>query len=238
MNALYSNFNIELTPQKRSEISWNVMQQRIAPQHPYLKTLLNEEKKTSWYYFDRKVGGHDVRFICLNSNARGNPDQMEWFKKTCEGFNGPVIVYAHHPIYSMGEHSMETASVEFRKEYAEVVSKYATLYISGHEHNYQRLCAADPSKGPIKGPVFIITGGGGAPIKDNKEMAKVPDADKPYPEGWNKFLEQKYNFITMTFSESGKGLDIKVEAYGWQGEDKPEGKAEKIESFDVLWQPD
>jgi hypothetical protein len=175
-----------------------------------------------------------VRFVCLNSNVRGSKEQLEWFKKTCEGFDGPIIVFAHHPIYSVGEHAGEKFTIDYRNEYKEPISKYATLYLCGHEHNYQRFSATDPKKGPLKGPVFIVTGGGGAPIRDNKESEN--EEGKFYPDGWNYKLKQQFNYVKLIFRETTSGLTINVRAYGWKGEEKLEGKSKLIESFDIRWQ--
>ena len=234
MNELYQRFNTDLPVEKRKEVSWNVMKGRIFPKHPYLKDIVNTGKEASWYYFDKKAGKENVRFVCLNSNVRGSEEQLEWFKETCEEFDGPIIVFSHHPIYSVGEHAGEKFTIDYRNEYKEPISKYATLYLCGHEHNYQRFSATDPEKGPLKGPVFIVTGGGGAPIRDNKESEN--EEGQFYPDGWDYKLKKQFNYVKLIFNETESGLTITVRAYGWKGSGKPEGDPKLIESFDILWE--
>ena len=59
----------------------------------------------------------------------------------------------------------------FRDRYAKIFNNTANnvlLVISGHEHNYQRICKTDQT-GSMQLPVYVVSGGGGADLTGQAE---------------------------------------------------------------------
>ena len=72
----------------------------------------------------------------------------------------------------------ESKASRFRDRYAKVfnnASNNIVLVISGHEHNYQRICKTDKTGG-IQLPTYIISGGGGADLTGEGEcnVSQIP----------------------------------------------------------------
>jgi 3',5'-cyclic AMP phosphodiesterase CpdA len=107
----------------------------------------------SWYV--ERIG--PVRFVVLDSNRVGDPDQQAFLTSTLDPQRDApwTVVVFHHPAYSCGKH----------KSTPEVVADWEPLFadggvdlvLNGHDHNYQRFEAVD-------GVTHVVTGGGGAPL--------------------------------------------------------------------------
>jgi hypothetical protein len=107
----------------------------------------------SWYV--ERIG--PVRFVVLDSNRVGDPDQRAFLASTLgDGTTAPwTVVVFHHPAFSCGKH----------KSTPEVLADWEPLFadggvdlvLNGHDHNYQRFEAVD-------GVTHVVTGGGGAPL--------------------------------------------------------------------------
>lgn len=139
----------------------------------YLKEILRETTNgQSWYSFFKEVNGLKIKFIALNSSLPDDKEQHQWFLGELMQFGGPKIVFAHFPPYSIGHHgctdmlNSKSKAARFRDRYTKVFnhpSNNIILVISGHEHNYQRICKTDKTGG-ISLPIYIISGGGGAEL--------------------------------------------------------------------------
>ena len=139
----------------------------------YLKEVLCETKDgQSWYSFIKETDGLKIKFIALNSSLPDDEDQFQWFLNELRQFSGPKIIFEHYPPYSTGFHGCldlmdnKSKASRFRDRYAKIFNNAANnvvLVISGHEHNYQRICKTDQT-GSMQLPVYIVSGGGGAEL--------------------------------------------------------------------------
>lgn len=125
-----------------------------------------------------------AEFFMLNTNDAPEPDpwatQMAWLKqKLQQSQQAQVpwkIVCGHHPIYSSGyygndQHLIQQLTPLFR-EYG------VQLYINGHEHSYERTQ-------PIQGTTYLITGIGGAYLRDVRRSS------------WTAYAEKLYGFTAL-----------------------------------------
>ena len=139
----------------------------------YLKEVLCETKDgQSWYSFVKEADRLKIKFIALNSSLPDDEEQFQWFLNELKQFSGPKIIFEHYPPYSIGFHGCldlmdsKSKAARFRDRYAKIFNNTANnvlLVISGHEHNYQRICKTDQT-GSMQLPVYIVSGGGGADL--------------------------------------------------------------------------
>lgn len=104
-----------------------------------------------------------VQFFALNTNQFNNT-QRQWLQSELAKSKTPwKIVYAHHPIYSSGQHGSSKALIRDLKPLLEAYR--VPLYLAGHDHEYERFA-------PKNGVTYIVSGGGGASLrKFNKPVA-------------------------------------------------------------------
>jgi len=139
----------------------------------YLKEVLCETKDgQSWYSFVKEADGLKIKFIALNSSLPDDEEQFQWFLNELKQFSGPKIIFEHYPPYSTGFHGCldlmdnKSKASRFRDRYTKVFNNPTyniVLVVSGHEHNYQRICKTDQT-GSMQLPVYIVSGGGGADL--------------------------------------------------------------------------
>ena len=98
-----------------------------------------------------------VDFFALDSNWMDG-DQLAWLEKglSCSDSRWQVV-YLHHPMYSSGKHGSDISLREALEPV--LVRGGADVLLAGHEHNYERTT-------PREGIVHIVTGGGGAELRD------------------------------------------------------------------------
>lgn len=138
-----------------------------------------------WFSFE--AGG--VHFIILDSTDPENSMQMDWLRKD---LSSPASREAdfrvgvfHHPPYSAGGHD----SLESLRSLWEplLVEHQVDLVFNGHNHFYQRSWPVIDGRVVTRGqridgvdvfptgmaPVYVVTGGGGAPLYDPEEAEFV-----------------------------------------------------------------
>ena len=100
-----------------------------------------------------------IRFIILDSvlDIAPGSEQFSWLQKQLKE-DIPTLLILHHPVFSSGEHSDELGLQLFLPELLQKSSVKAVF--SAHDHNYER--------SEFKGITYIVTGGGGAPLRENK----------------------------------------------------------------------
>ncbi len=111
-----------------------------------------------WYSVER--GG--VRFIILDSHSKLGPGspQYEWLKAEMDRPGKKVFtaVILHNAVFSSGHHLPDAEVV---RELVPVLEVHgADIVFSGHDHHYERSYR--------NGIYYIITGGGGAELRDRK----------------------------------------------------------------------
>jgi hypothetical protein len=101
-----------------------------------------------WYAFD--IGGWHL--LSLNSQTPADPDQLRWLQRQLAA-NGPgtcTVAFWHRPRFSAGLHGDQPDLALLW----EAVLGHATLVLSGHDHDLQRLH-------PIGGVTELVVGAGG-----------------------------------------------------------------------------
>jgi 3',5'-cyclic AMP phosphodiesterase CpdA len=104
-----------------------------------------------WRYYTFRKG--PVQFFGLDTNDNADwARQLEWLEESLARTIAPwKVVFAHHPLYSSGMHG---SSVELQEKLKPIFAKHKVqLYLSGHDHNYER-------SQPIDGTTYIVHGGG------------------------------------------------------------------------------
>lgn len=134
-----------------------------------------------WFSFD--AGG--VHFIILDSTDAKNEDQELWLKEDLasaesRGADFRIAVF-HHPPYAAGGHD---SRLSLRKSWELLLVEHQVdLVFNGHNHYYQRTWPVAHGEVPAgvrkqdgndvfptgKAPVYVVTGGGGAPLYEPKE---------------------------------------------------------------------
>jgi len=189
----------------------------------YLKEVLCETKDgQSWYSFVKEADGLKIKFIALNSSLPDDEEQFQWFWDELKQFSGPKIVLAHYPPYSTGFHGCldlmdnKSKASRFRDRYVKIFNNTANnvlLVISGHEHNYQRICKTDQT-GSLQLPVYIVSGGGGA---DLTGQAACDTSQMPMDGFRCLGLITAYQFIDIVADTDDKdNLTLKCKVLGLQ----------------------
>jgi uncharacterized protein (TIGR03437 family) len=96
------------------------------------------------------------------------------------------VLFFHHPPYATGNHEGDINGDLVRRRVAPIVDRYGVdLVLSGHEHSYQRTfpLAAGRPLDPGLGTVYLVSGGGGAPL--------YPVLPRPFLEFGDAF----YNYL-------------------------------------------
>lgn len=156
------------------EVLCEEIRDKLPPSYSsYLKEVLKDTAEDqSWYSFIRETNGLEIKFLILNSSLPDDEEQFQWFLNELKQFSGPKIILEHYPPYSLGIHSCadlidkESRASRFRDRYVRFFNDSANnvlLIINGHEHNYQRICRIHTTGG-VQLPIYIISGGGGAPL--------------------------------------------------------------------------
>lgn len=99
--------------------------------------------KPGYYSFDINKKWH---VVALNTNdecsyvlCNKGSDQYEWLKNDLEANKDKcIIAMGHHPRYSSGAHG----STEMVKDVYDLMNSYSVeVYLSGHDHHYERITA-------------------------------------------------------------------------------------------------
>jgi 3',5'-cyclic AMP phosphodiesterase CpdA len=148
---------------------------------PMALVLGNHENNSHWYYdfvsntadsgseawYAFRFG--DARFICVDScqdYAAGSP-QYTWLQETLAAPTDAIwtFVFFHHPPYASGGHQGDE---KVQRHLVPLLEQHdVDIVFGGHCHNYER--------SENNGVVYLITGGGGAPL------AKVNNYPNPPP---------------------------------------------------------
>lgn len=118
----------------------------------------------AYYAFDHD----DCRFIVLNNAFQESfdPAQFKWLKSQLAAAAGKnIFVFMHKPVFDPSEiykdYVMSGRAVT--EELTKLFSKYKVRYVfAGHIHGY--------AKSERDGVVFIVSGGGGAPLYLPREL--------------------------------------------------------------------
>ncbi|MBD3369993.1 hypothetical protein GF402_06495 [Candidatus Fermentibacteria bacterium] len=125
------------------------------PFWPY-DSLFSLPGSEEYYSFDY-LNSHCV---VLNSCSDLYGTQRSWLENDLSQVSSNpqtdwILVCFHHPPYSSGSHG---SSISVREAWCPLFEQYDVDVVwNGHDHSYERTI-------PIKGVVYVVTGGGGAPL--------------------------------------------------------------------------
>lgn len=102
-----------------------------------------------------------LHFFMLDTN-RFRQAQRHWLQTALSASSAELkIVCGHHPVLSSGFHG---STPKLKRKLKPMLEKHAApLYLSAHEHDYERFS-------PIQGIHYIVSGGGGADLRDFREI--------------------------------------------------------------------
>ena len=139
------------------------------------------------FYYSFSLG--DVHFFILNSEGdlSSSGEQILWLENTLSDIQGGYLIgVIHRPPYSSSEHGKlaeegkEEEILMIRKNFVPIFERYGfKVVFSGHEHNYERT-------EPVNGVVYVITGGGGAPLYDMELESS-----------WTVVFKKTYNYVVV-----------------------------------------
>jgi len=126
----------------------------------------------------------DTSFSAIDSSS----DQFIWLSNILSQSEGKIkIVFSHYPIFSTGYHGTEK---NLSDELPALFEKYkVSMYISGHEHDYERI-----EKNKV---VYLIAGGGGAPLRG--QFRSLPES---------KIFLKSYHYVILNIQESSIITDV------------------------------
>ena len=156
-----------------------------------------------WTSFD--LGG--VHFVVLDTNAATNPEQREWLAddlaRARRHHARAVFAFCHEPPWSHGLHGDSHRMV---RDYAPLLAAGSTdVLFCGHDHIYERGTGSTPS-GKL---VYVVTGGGGAPLYNPRCQAAggPPPGDVPGPlpqcPPSVSVLTKTFHYILVTVAKDG-----------------------------------
>ncbi len=138
------------------------------------------ENAGSGLYYSFNYGNSHFIIINTEEDIFSGSDQYKWVADDLAAAgNDPDIVHIfaafHRPAYSSGNHGgdegrpITTTLVPLFNEYD------VDIAFSGHDHNYER-CQPDLDLDHPEGTIYIVTGGGGAPLYgiDTQHRAENP----------------------------------------------------------------
>jgi hypothetical protein len=135
-----------------------------------------------------------IHFFMLNTN-RFKSTQRLWLNEQLKASSHQYkIVCGHHPVFSSGFHG---CNARLRRKLKPMMEKHGvSLYLSAHEHDFERLEA-------MGGVTYIVSGGGGANLRGFR---------KPLPQSLVRRSE--HHFLACTL----KSDHLQIEAINDQGE--------------------
>ncbi len=146
------------------------------------------------FYYSFSTGW--VTFFILNSESdlSSSGEQILWLENELSGVkNGSLIGVIHRPPYSSSEHGelaeegKENEILIIRERLVPIFERYGfKMVFSGHEHNYERTYPIKKGTVDPTGVVYVITGGGGAPLYELR-------LENP----WTAVFKKTYNYVVV-----------------------------------------
>jgi hypothetical protein len=131
------------------------------------------------YWTSLDLGG--AHFVVLDTNDMTDPAQRQWLKddlaRAKRHHARAIFAFCHEPPWSHGMHGDSHRMV---RDYAPLLAKgHVDVFFCGHDHIYERGVGKTPS-GKL---VYVVTGGGGAPLYNPRCQAASgpPAGDVPGP---------------------------------------------------------
>ncbi len=163
-----------------------------------------------WYRFEFPRQNPVVTFLALDSNYQ-KPDeakqalteeekekQLAWLKSELAKPHAPfVVALGHHPLYSNGVHGDTKALLDAWEPLFKQHKVH--LYLGGHDHDMQHL---EFDQHPTS---FVISGGGGAKVRDLK---KDPKERGPFGKGVYGFSHLEVSATSLVLRHLDDGGNV------------------------------
>lgn len=148
-----------------------------------------EYSSQSWclpqHYYTFTAG--TAQFFALDTqrlvSRRGDAQQLQWLDLALERSRARwKIIYGHHPILSNGDHGDDSEITRLRDRLLPKLRGRATIYLTGHDHDLQRLAA--------EGVPLFVAGAGGHEVRP---LRVTPSADE-----WGVGMTLGFAVLEMT----------------------------------------
>lgn len=181
----------------------------------YLRPLLQGK---SYYSVTVENAGIRVKLIALDTNCLDSLAQQAFFAKEVKSFEGPIIVFGHHPpvdytktggpwdlVPGWGHRDDE----EMKRYISTPEGKQIVLWVFGHVHDYQRRGPSGVEQRAIA-PVLLIAGGGGASPPD-----AAPADFQWQPLSWPQpSSKAAFNQVKITVTATNIAVDVRTAENG------------------------
>ncbi len=127
----------------------------------------------------------NAHFVTLNTQENLSGSQKTWLINDLDNANNNsnidwIIVTLHRPPYSSSGHGSQ---MDVRNTWCPIFESHKVdLVFCGHDHDYERTV-------PINGVVYVVTGGGGAPLYNAGSSS------------WTAYSRSIYHFCHLTIED-------------------------------------
>lgn len=187
----------DLVNDGNNELDWRTyfnIEDTILQDHHFLPVIGNHESPFWQYdtlfplpdseeYYSLEYG--NAHFTVLNTEMDLYGAQRDWLISDLETAHNDssidwIFMGLHRPPYSSGNHGSQ---IDVRDAWCSLFEQYGVdIVFGGHDHDYERTI-------PINGVVYIVTGGGGAPLHGVGYSS------------WTAYAESTYHFCHIDMNE-------------------------------------
>jgi len=158
--------------------------------------------------------GIRVKLIALDTNCLDSQLQQNFFATEVQSFEGPIIVFGHHPPVDYDKPGESWDLVpgwgrrddDYMKRYfSSPEGKKIVLWIFGHVHDYQRRGPSGMDQQAVPPPVLLIVGGGGASPLDSE-----PAEFQWQPTSWRPpVFKTAYNQVRLRVTATNIAVEVR-----------------------------
>jgi predicted phosphodiesterase len=189
-------------------IIFNRIVSKLPSGTPIYPALGNHEEEAQLYFDNFELPGNErwysvddiagLNFVVLDteSNLASGSTQYQWLESELSSSASATdytIVTFHYPLYSTSRHGSDEKGVA--DDLVPLFEQYGVdAVFAGHAHNYERFT--------INGVRYIVTGGGGAPLRNQDSAHADIDVSELYL--------KTYHFCVLFFDDQ---QNLKVEVW-------------------------
>lgn len=143
----------------------------------------------------------NVFFVCVGMDPSASYLESQLQKSESRNADFRVIFH-HYPIYSGGDHGKSGKS-----DVEAICDKYdVTISFAGHDHHYERtktiygrqaVYSGSDVPANVKGTTYVVTGGGGAPLRGISSK------------WWKAYATSKYHYCVLTAYDDRLEMTVK-----------------------------
>jgi hypothetical protein len=150
----------------------------------------------SWYAFDVRTGGATWRLMVLDSDRAALQsrwdEQLAWIPKALEGEYDGLLVFMHHPRWTLarGQVPNEGNAPQDLLDEVEGATRIGALkaVFAGHAHTNELFLP-----GGRFGEAYVVAGGGGSPADSLPRWGTVEGADMKLEQGFDMALVRQFD---------------------------------------------